>query len=140
MEERKRKKYYTITTNRIVYYNIVFTLKNSDNDVSPRQKMREGRGEIGGRGGVGGRQEGGQDIEMILHSLTTLSHDELSSIDMQSSIGDNSSCSLKIRLTTQLVTNCHVRVLLRGKVLGSSSAKRINNLYGGVSEGSHVKS
>ncbi|CAN6981011.1 unnamed protein product, partial [Brassica rapa subsp. trilocularis] len=46
MEERKRKKYYTITTNRIVYYNIVFTLKNSDNDVSPRQKMREGRGEI----------------------------------------------------------------------------------------------
>ncbi|KAF3576030.1 hypothetical protein DY000_02033436 [Brassica cretica] len=39
----------------------------------------------------------------------------------------------------QLVTAYHVGELLKGEVLGSSSAKRINNLHGGVSEGAHVR-
>ena len=39
----------------------------------------------------------------------------------------------------QLVTACHVRKLLNGEVLGSSNAKTINNLHGGISENSHVR-
>ena len=42
-------------------------------------------------------------------------------------------------VTIQLVTSCPVGELLKGEVLGSSNAKRINKLHGGVSEGSHVR-
>ena len=59
----------------------------------------------------------------IPHPLTTLSEDKQSPIDH----------------AYQLVTACHVEELLKGEILGSSNAKHINNLYGEVSEGFHVR-
>ena len=46
---------------------------------------------------------------------------------------------MHMQTADKLVTTRPARMLLKGDVLGSSNAKRINNLHGGVSEDSHVR-